>query len=81
MDPYLDGSQDGHNGTIIPPDAAHNEAAMDNATNSTPAAGGDVSNSTGINGVNSILPATGNPLVILLGCLAVVGGISVLRKR
>ena len=85
MDPYLDGSEDGHNGTIIPPDAAHNEAAMDNVTNSTPAAGGDVSNSTGnstgINGVNSILPATGNPLVILLGCLAVVGGISVLRNR
>lgn len=34
-DGYLDDSEDGHNGAIIPPDANHNEAAMGNA------AGGD----------------------------------------
>ena len=86
MDPYLDGSQDGHNGTIIPPDAAHNEQAMMNQTNSTHAAGSDVAanstgNSTGNATAHGILPATGNPILILLGVSAIIGGAVVLKRK
>ena len=79
-------TQDAQNSTVISPDAAHNQQAMVNQTNSTHAAGsGDVvnttGNATGNYGPKNFLPATGNPVVILLGCLAVIGGVSVFRKK
>ena len=86
MDPYVNETQDAQNSTVISPDAAHNQQAMVNQTNSTHAAGsGDVVNTTG-NATGNVsaknfLPATGNPVVILLGCLAVIGGVSVFRKK
>ena len=86
MDPYVNETQDAQNSTVISPDAAHNQQAMVNQTNSTHAAGsGDVvnttGNATGNSGAKNFLPATGNPVVILLGCLAVIGGVSVFRKK
>ncbi len=86
-DIYLDGSQDGHNGTIIPPDYAHNEQKMANHT--VPAAGENVTNTTATGVSNHTanatsthkLPATGNPIVILLAVSAIVGGYAVLRRK
>lgn len=79
-DPYLDGSEDGHNGTIVPSDANHDEAAMNTTYH---AAGGDI-NSTG-NSTNATakhtMPVTGNPILLLLGVCAIVGGASALRRR
>lgn len=86
-DPYLDASEDGHNGTIIPPDINHNEAAM-NGTNATGHAAGEnvVGNTTNsTNATNAtasnVMPATGNPIVLLLGVCALIGGASVLRRK
>lgn len=83
-DGYLDDSEDGHNGAIIPPDTNHNEAAMMNATGNATAAGENVQNATG-NATNatatSTMPATGNPIIALLAVGAVLGGYTVLRRK
>ena len=85
MDPYLDGSQDGHNGTIIPTNTTHNETAM-NQTNSTHAAGGNnLANATGNTTNKTIahntLPATGNPILALLAIAAVLGGATYITRK
>ena len=68
-DQFLDGSHDGHDGAIIPPDYAHDEAAqhaaggdIDNATNSTSPAGDNINNATGntTNTTNTTPAAGGN---------------------
>ena len=73
-DYYLDGSEDGHNGTIIPPDINHNEAAMMNATNAT-------NHTANASTAAHKLPATGNPILALFAVSAVLGGASVLRRN
>lgn len=71
-----------HDSMILPPDYAHNEAAMANATNSTGHAAGEaVSNSTGNTTAAHSMPATGNPILLLLGVGAVLGGACVLKRK
>ena len=108
---YLDDSEDGHNGTIIPPDFNHNEAAQaaggdmyddgvpyhgdgtdptatptDNVTGANVtgnAAGANVTangNSTNTTATHT-MPATGNPIILLLGVGAIVGGYAVIRRK
>ena len=69
-DQYLDASHDGHDGAIIPPDYAHDEAAqhaaggeIDNATNSTVPAGDNINNATGNNtNTTNSTPAAGGDI-------------------
>ena len=74
---------------FIDPDYAHMEPGSnqtDNATNATPhvpAAGETVTSSTNntVAAAHSTLPATGNPIIILLGVMAVLGGAGILRRK
>lgn len=71
-----------HDSMILPPDYAHNESAMANATNSTGHAAGEaVSNTTGNATAAHTMPATGNPIILLLGVGALLGGACVLKRK
>lgn len=69
-----------HDSMVLPPDYAHSEM---NATNATGHAAGE--NATATNTTNAtqahILPATGNPILVLLAVGAVLGGAGVLRRK
>ena len=86
-DYYLNERQNGHNGTVAPVDAAHDESKMLNQTGH--AAGENVTNTTNSNLSNSNinaslthkLHATGNPIVILLGVCTLLSGYCIIRKN
>lgn len=69
-----------HDSMVLPPDYAHSEM---NATNGTGHAAGE--NVTTTNTTNTTqahtLPATGNPILVLLAVGAVLGGAGVLRRK
>ena len=69
-----------HDSMVLPPDYAHSEM---NATNATGHAAGE--NATATNTTNATqtqtLPATGNPILVLLAVGAVLGGAGVLRRK
>lgn len=69
-----------HDSMVLPPDYAHSEM---NATNTTVPAAGE--NTTAGNTTNATaahtLPATGNPIVVLLVVGAALGGAGVLRRK
>ena len=54
-----------------------------NATAHVPAAGEPVSNATNttVAAAQSTMPATGNPIMILFGVMAVLGGAAVLKRK
>lgn len=79
-DPYLDASEDGHNGTIVPPDANHSEAASNITANAPAHAAGGNTNSTNATATHT-MPATGNPIILLLVAGALVGGYAVIRRK
>ncbi len=66
-----------HNSMVLPPDYAHSEM---NATNATGHAAGE--NVTHENATAAhTLPATGNPILVLLAVGAVLGGALALRRK
>ena len=91
---YNGNVENGHPGSLeIDPDYAHNEAAGEpnNATgNSTGNATGNVTGNATANAVQNStanatsshnMHATGNPILLLLGVTAVLGGGAVLRRK
>ena len=82
-------NQSVHDDMILPPDYAHNEEAManatGNATNATGHAAGEnatvpASNATNATAAHS-MPATGNPILILLAGCAVIGGALAYKRK
>lgn len=71
---------DTHDSMVLPPDYAHSEM---NATNTTVPAAGE--NATAANTTNATaahtLPATGNPILVLIVVGAALGGVGVLRRK
>ena len=79
--------QDTHDSMVLPPDYAHGENATANATNATSdavgnAAGENVTSGNTTNATAShTMPATGNPILVLLAVGAVLGGAAVITRR
>ena len=82
----------GHEGgPYIDPDYAHHEPAAGEPTNATNATGNSTGHAAGhpINTTNTTnnttathkMPATGNPVLVLLGASALLGGCAALRRR
>lgn len=90
---YNETSVDHEGGPYIDPDYAHHEPAAGEPTNSTGNstnatgnstghAAGELSNNTTNKTANPYkLPATGNPVLVLLGVSAILGGCAVLRRK
>lgn len=84
---YNETGVDHEGGAYIDPDYAHHEPSagepINNTTdNSTGHAAGELSNDT-TNQTGNIhkMPATGNPILVLLGVTGVLGGCAVLRRK
>lgn len=90
---YNETCVDHEGGPYIDPDYAHHEPAAGEPTNSTGNstnatgnstghAAGELSNNTTNKTANPYkLPATGNPVLVLLGVSAILGGCAALRRK
>ena len=78
----IDGDDSHPTAPEIDPDYAHHEPGSTNATgNSTAHAAGEPTNTTGNTTAAHTMHATGNPILLLLGVSAVLGGCGVALRR
>lgn len=68
-----------HDSMVLPPDYAHSEMDQMNATNATGHAAGEPGHAN-VNPAHKI-PATGNPILLLLAVGSVLGGACAMRKK
>ena len=69
-----------HDSMVLPPDYAHSEMDQMNATNATGHAAGENVTHANASAAHT-LPATGNPILLLLAVGSVLGGACALRKK
>ena len=72
--------EDTHNSMVLPPDYAHSEMNATNTTNTTGHAAGENPDHANATEVHT-LPATGNPIMVLLAVGAVLSGAFALRRK
>ena len=66
-----------HDSMVLPPDYAHSEMDQMNATNATGHAAGEPGHANPAHE----MPATGNPILLLLAVGSVLGGACAMRKK